>query len=251
MNETETKRAFSITPFIEGILTFNNKKLNFKPYDLLEFNTTYTVTISTDAIDLEGTKLQEEFIWSFTTENKKEIKDPDIKNKEDQESSIFGFYTIISISIITILIILIIILFLKIRKKKPKTSFETKPELLNQPIEPTKIATTNANNEQLMPVQAQSQIQPQAQPQAQPQIQPQIQALAQPRIPPGDQFAQDPMLTQLPMQIPIQPPQQTTTQILQSPQTMQPMQQFFCSTCGQPLTYIQQTNGYFCFNCQK
>jgi fibronectin type 3 domain-containing protein len=70
MNQSATKNAFSITPAIEGILTWYENALIFTHTTKLDYKTTYNVTISTSAEDLWGNHLPADFSWEFTTETK-------------------------------------------------------------------------------------------------------------------------------------------------------------------------------------
>jgi parallel beta-helix repeat protein len=67
MNETATESAFSITPSIEGNFTWDSHTLTFDPSGQLQYQTTYTVKINTDATDISGWPLNQVHTWSFTT----------------------------------------------------------------------------------------------------------------------------------------------------------------------------------------
>ncbi len=55
------------TTFIPGAITYSGFTATFKPTDNLDSSTVYTATITTDAKDLAGNALAEEYVWSFTT----------------------------------------------------------------------------------------------------------------------------------------------------------------------------------------
>ncbi len=57
----------------------------------------------------------------------------------------------------------------------------------------------------------------------------------------------------LPLLPPPEPQQTTQIPIPSQPQSQeyQTMQQNLCATCGQPLSYIEQNNSYYCYQCQK
>jgi len=86
MNETATKQAFNITPFVPGVFQIDDEPgewlLAFHPSDNLQLSTAYTVTVNSDtAMDTAGNLLDgngdgaaegsptDDFIWTFTTEN--------------------------------------------------------------------------------------------------------------------------------------------------------------------------------------
>lgn len=53
---------------IAGVLTqFGSNTLSFAPNVVLETETVYTATISTDVTDLAGNAMAEDFVWTFTT----------------------------------------------------------------------------------------------------------------------------------------------------------------------------------------
>ncbi len=77
MNQTATKSAFSISPSVTGTLTLNFDTLTFDPDSPLDFNTKYTVTITTDAKDESGWPMSHPHTWSFTTGSKPPDYDTD------------------------------------------------------------------------------------------------------------------------------------------------------------------------------
>ncbi|WP_455391927.1 Ig-like domain-containing protein [[Eubacterium] cellulosolvens] len=67
MNTKQTQKAFSIEPSVkDGKFSWDGNTLVFNHSDF-KTNTTYTVKISTLAADTYGNRLQESFIWEFTT----------------------------------------------------------------------------------------------------------------------------------------------------------------------------------------
>jgi hypothetical protein len=54
---------------VDGTVNYNpiDKTATFKPINFLEYNTSYTATVSTGVTDLAGNELDDIFIWSFTT----------------------------------------------------------------------------------------------------------------------------------------------------------------------------------------
>lgn len=68
MNETTTEEAFSITPHIEGSFDWPySGELSFDPDQVLASATLYTIAIDESAQDVDGTKLKEDYSFSFTT----------------------------------------------------------------------------------------------------------------------------------------------------------------------------------------
>lgn len=114
MLKSDTESAVSILPNINGSFQWEDNTLIFTPASGLKDKTEYTLTISTSAKDQFGNKLESEFKWSFTTEEKSEDKD---------DTGMFGFGKICGIDIFLILLIIIIIiilLLLILRRKKPE-----------------------------------------------------------------------------------------------------------------------------------
>ena len=58
--------SFSLSPEVDGILSYTDSTLIFIPGQSLLFNTQYTVTIDTSVADIFGNKLAAPYIWSFT-----------------------------------------------------------------------------------------------------------------------------------------------------------------------------------------
>jgi len=67
MNKTSAEGAFSITPDVAGTLSWSGDVMIFTPGTDLTDDTTYNMTIGTDAKDLAGIPLAESFEWNFTT----------------------------------------------------------------------------------------------------------------------------------------------------------------------------------------
>jgi hypothetical protein len=67
MNQTATQAAFSVTPAVNGTISWVGNSLYFQPTGLLQANTTYTVRVTTAAKDNSGNALTGAFSGSFTT----------------------------------------------------------------------------------------------------------------------------------------------------------------------------------------
>ncbi|MBO5816551.1 MAG: Ig-like domain-containing protein [Paludibacteraceae bacterium] len=79
MDEEATAAALSITPAVEGTITFEDDAhtLRFKPASRFEPGTEYTVTLSTDACHPDATynnHLQEPFTFKFRTQNRGSVR---------------------------------------------------------------------------------------------------------------------------------------------------------------------------------
>jgi len=68
MNKSSVESAFSILPEVNGSFTWDDATLIFTPSSPLENATTYTITISDNAMNETGAHLETTTIWSFTTE---------------------------------------------------------------------------------------------------------------------------------------------------------------------------------------
>jgi parallel beta-helix repeat protein len=68
MNTGSVEGAFAISPSVDGTFDWNNAKFIFIPNNDLEYNTQYSLTMSTTAKDLQNEFLSSKFSWQFTTE---------------------------------------------------------------------------------------------------------------------------------------------------------------------------------------
>ena len=67
MDEDSVEYAFSMTPHVDGLFSWDNNKIIFNPDSNLDYETEYTVSIGISAIDINGNNLNEPFEWTFTT----------------------------------------------------------------------------------------------------------------------------------------------------------------------------------------
>ena len=67
MNKSSVQNAFSVSPSVTGSFSWNGNKMVFTPDSNLDYDTSYTVTISTSAEDLAENNLETEYNWQFTT----------------------------------------------------------------------------------------------------------------------------------------------------------------------------------------
>ncbi len=65
--DTATFTVSSNSSTIPGTVTYDGTTATFVPSSFLEYDTTYTATITTDAKDLSGNNLQSPYTWSFST----------------------------------------------------------------------------------------------------------------------------------------------------------------------------------------
>ncbi|MEK6256603.1 MAG: Ig-like domain-containing protein, partial [Chloroflexota bacterium] len=70
MDKESTLAAFSISGDLTGTLSLSGKALVFNPDGKLAANTTYTITISVEAMDTAGNPIVEEYVFTFTTGSK-------------------------------------------------------------------------------------------------------------------------------------------------------------------------------------
>ncbi|UCH88901.1 MAG: Ig-like domain-containing protein [Thermoplasmata archaeon] len=124
MLEDETKYAFMITPSITGVFDWLGTTLTFTPGTSLAYSTQYNVSITTNAKDLMGNNLEQNYTWSFITEPAPEGEDeeevPPGEEKEDDEKSWDYWEPIITILTIVISLIIGLLGFIRIRKKQSK-----------------------------------------------------------------------------------------------------------------------------------
>ncbi|MCK4758219.1 MAG: Ig-like domain-containing protein, partial [Thermoplasmata archaeon] len=67
VDQASVESAFSISPSITGIFSWNGTTMIFTPDLPLAFNTIYTVTIDENAMDRAGNHLAANYTWSFNT----------------------------------------------------------------------------------------------------------------------------------------------------------------------------------------
>jgi Tol biopolymer transport system component len=69
---TINTNAFTLSNGVTGTVTYdaNSVTATFTPSSNLNYNTTYTATITTEAEDLSGNQMQADYTWSFTTQSK-------------------------------------------------------------------------------------------------------------------------------------------------------------------------------------
>ena len=67
MNKTSAEDAFSIMPDVAGAFNWSENTMIFTPAADFAYDTTYSITISADVMDLADNHLAESFTWNFTT----------------------------------------------------------------------------------------------------------------------------------------------------------------------------------------
>jgi len=67
MDTASGESAFNINPATDGSFSWQDSIMTYAPSNNLNTNTLYTVTITTDAKDLSGNELEEDYSFSFTT----------------------------------------------------------------------------------------------------------------------------------------------------------------------------------------
>ena len=219
MTREQTMAAFSISPAVEGKFSWkNDKKLTFTPFEPLEYNTTYFVTISKTARNLDGDYLPEDYDWEFTTiigdNGDGKITDTDINDSEEID---YGWVYYIIGAVIVIVIIALVFLINRKRQIKKKSIFEKskviKPDIVHRTPSPQVPSAAQTPQVQYTPQSHQSN----------------YMTLK------SDQYQQVTYPTQI-----LQPRQQYTLP-----------NQNLCPICGQQLSYISQNNRYYCYLCKK
>lgn len=91
MDQESVQEAFTVSQngsAVSGAITFSGNTATFNPNNNLDFGTSITATISTDARDLVGNKLESEFSWSFTTEQESVPPEVSSTNPADGASDV-------------------------------------------------------------------------------------------------------------------------------------------------------------------
>jgi hypothetical protein len=68
MSQSSAQSAFSISPSVAGSFSWSGNTLTFDPTSSLQYNTVYTVTVTTAAKDSDGAGMAAKYTWQFTTE---------------------------------------------------------------------------------------------------------------------------------------------------------------------------------------
>jgi parallel beta-helix repeat protein len=113
MSKQTTEEAFTISPQVIGVFSWDGFTLTFTPESRLEYDTRYNVSISTGAKNTEGVNMGEDYNWSFTTEKAPEVSD---ELTWEQLEPILTAGTIIASAIA------FLIGFLSLKKKRGKLS---------------------------------------------------------------------------------------------------------------------------------
>ena len=95
MSTTATANAFSITPSVEGTLSWENLNMTlvFTPAVTYEKATTYTVTLSTDAKSISNVPVTQPYSFSFVTKNRNRLNligSYPIQNQKEISPTFFG-----------------------------------------------------------------------------------------------------------------------------------------------------------------
>ncbi|UCH89525.1 MAG: Ig-like domain-containing protein, partial [Thermoplasmata archaeon] len=105
---------FSISPKIGVIAKWEGEALTFTPVEPLEYSTVYNITINTSAVSEAGLHLENDFRWSFKTEDKPEGKGDVTESTWDKIEPIVTAVTILASAIA------FLIGFISIRRKRGK-----------------------------------------------------------------------------------------------------------------------------------
>ncbi len=88
MDEASTRAAFSITPEVEGTLTFEDSqyRLRFKPHFPLEKATLYTVKLDKSAKHPDNLSMEADFVFQFVTQSRNRLTLIDAYPKDGHKS---------------------------------------------------------------------------------------------------------------------------------------------------------------------
>jgi flagellar biosynthesis/type III secretory pathway M-ring protein FliF/YscJ len=125
MNLSSLYKAIVFEPNIAGTLQIENEIAVFTPNGNLVGGTTYHVTITVEAEDLAGNKMEENYTFEFTTQ------EPKITTAAPFAFDVLVFW----IFFIAILIIVILVLYEFILKKKLKEKSKEESKELEMPEE--------------------------------------------------------------------------------------------------------------------
>ncbi|MDP3150170.1 MAG: Ig-like domain-containing protein [Ignavibacteria bacterium] len=95
MSTTATANAFSISPLVEGTLSWANQNmtLTFTPAVTYEKLTTYTITVSTGAKSVSNVSIAEPYSFTFTTKSRNRLNllsSYPVNNQEGISTTFFG-----------------------------------------------------------------------------------------------------------------------------------------------------------------
>ena len=81
--------SMSLNNGVSGTVNYDpsTKVATFTPSNNLSFETNYTVTLTTDILDLAGNPLQEAFSWSFTTASAPDNTAPEVEDTSPSDNS--------------------------------------------------------------------------------------------------------------------------------------------------------------------
>jgi parallel beta-helix repeat protein len=116
INTSSVEAALNISPYVNYTLVWekNNTVLRIIFNEDLYYDTTYSITISTDAKDAQGNNLNSEFRLDFKTEEKESA---DRKDKPE-DGGLFIVYIAIAIVIIIIFFLIVLALITRSQRKR-------------------------------------------------------------------------------------------------------------------------------------
>jgi LPXTG-motif cell wall-anchored protein len=117
MVKNSAEDAFSISPKVKGQFKWRDNKLIFTPDEYFSYNTTYVVTISKNAKDIDGNSITNDLKWSFTTIEGDGT--PRVDKASDSNES--NNSTLLMIGLLLCIIIILVVSFIILKRKK-KTS---------------------------------------------------------------------------------------------------------------------------------
>jgi hypothetical protein len=167
MEKNASKSAVFISPEIDGefIWSNNDKTLVFSPKSPLNYNSTYTITISKKAKDTIELHLENEFSWSFTTETKPEpVVPPGGKTSLDKEGDSENqmLYSMLGLQLFIIILVILVFLFaFHMNRKRMKEVQEKLEEAQKVQQETIQNMAIQGYGQPMVPTHGQFQNQPQ------------------------------------------------------------------------------------------
>ncbi|MCP4113332.1 MAG: hypothetical protein GY749_48680, partial [Desulfobacteraceae bacterium] len=90
LSDTVTGATFSLsygTDDVAGTVTYNGTTGTFTPDEILAYNTNYTAMITSDAKDLAGNPLENDYTWSFTTGPEPDTTPPTVSSTSPENGA--------------------------------------------------------------------------------------------------------------------------------------------------------------------
>jgi fibronectin type 3 domain-containing protein len=120
MNRTRVQNAFTMVGITGEFKWPNDSTLTFDPHGDLQFNKTYHVTITTEAMSLEGLYLQKNYPFSFTTEAGEAEPEPEPPDVDREKWPFSWAQALIIIALVLFILILVVLTAWYYKRHKPE-----------------------------------------------------------------------------------------------------------------------------------